>query len=875
MVAPTVTVATLPLLAGESVRAIVVAMPELPRGTVTLLFTDIEGSTRMLQQLGRERYVQALETHRRLLRSAFQGHGGVEVEMQGDSFHVAFASAREAVLASAEAQRALESHEWESEPIRVRIGLHTGEPVVVDNLYAGLDVHRAARVMAAGHGGQVLLSGATQRRLDSDVVLVDLGEHRLKDLLQPERLYQLQIEGLPSEFPALKTLGNRPTNLLVQPTALIGRERELREIVGLLRREEVRLLSLTGTGGTGKTRLALEAGAELLKDFRSGVFFVSLAPIRDSGLVLPTIAQALSLREVPGEELPDTLAAYLEQKQMLLVLDNFEQVIDAAIDVAVLLRRCPKLKLVVTSRERLRVASERVYEVPPMRLPEDDLPPESLLENEAVMLFGARARAATSTFTANEENAALISAICRRVEGLPLAIELAAARAAALSPEALLRGLEQRLELLTGGARDAEQRQRTLRDTIEWSYNLLSVVEQQLFVRLGVFVDGCRLEAAEAVCGVDDLAISVLDVVQSLVEKSLLRQRADSDGEPRFWMLETIREYAGEQLAHRIEADTVAERHAQYFLEFAVKAQPQLQGPDQLAWLRRLTAEQENLREALAYASRTSDSNLKLRLCGALSSFWIEHALSEGSRWFDEALSVRDGIDPHARAIALQWAAFFPLFRGDLDTARRLAEEAIEACTGVGDKRGVARAMNALSFATEDQKAGRRILEASIPLFEEVEDGWGLSRALSNLGFMMIEMGEYVGARQRLEHALSVAAERSDWETVAQAQENLALIDVLVGDDEAASARLAECVAVFEEAGNSLALAASFALLARIAARGGDLVRAAGLLAAFDELQENAGFRVEGSEGRIADEVRGELASVAGKSAGDKLARSR
>jgi class 3 adenylate cyclase len=349
-------------------------MAEQPQGTVSLLFSDIEGSTTLLRELGRERYAEGLETHRRLLREAFERHGGYEVDSEGDAFFVAFDDVREAVAAAADAQRAVANHEWpDGHAFRLRMGIHTGEPLAVPPKYVGLDVHKAARIMAAGHGGPVLLSEATQKLVRSDlpegVALGDLGEHRLKDLLQPEPLAQLVIEGLESAFPALKTLGNRPTNLPVQPNSLIGREREMAELLALLRDEGVHLLTLTGPGGTGKTRLGLQVAAELLEDFRSGVFFVSLAPISDSDLVVPAIAEALALREVAGEQLFETLIGYLREKQMLLVLDNFEQVIGAAADVANLLRPCPDLRLLVTSRDRLRVTRENVYAVPPLHLP--------------------------------------------------------------------------------------------------------------------------------------------------------------------------------------------------------------------------------------------------------------------------------------------------------------------------------------------------------------------------------------------------------------------------------------------------------------------------------------------------------------------------
>src|SRR6266511_1891140 len=531
-------------------------MPELP--AVTFLFTDIEGSTKLLEELG-DRYPEALAEHRRVLREAFERHSGVEVDTQGDAFFVAFQRASEALATADEAQRALE--------LPVRMGIHTGEPTLTPEGYVGIDVHRSARICSAAHGGQVVLSETTRKLLDG-VGLHDLGEHRLKDLGQPVRLYQLGEH----DFPPLRSLNQ--TNLPAQPSPLVGRERELQELLRLV--PDSRLVTLTGPGGSGKTRLALQTAAELVERFEGGVFWVPLAAVSDSELVEPTVAQAIGAQNGVADQIQD--------KGMLLLLDNFEQVVDAAPNLSELLERCPHLRLLVTSRARLRIAGERDY------------PVEALPENDAVTLFRDRAAVA--------EPLEAVHTICRRLDGLPLAIELAAARTRLLPPDQLLERLEHALPLLTGGRRDAPERQRTLRSTIEWSYDLLEEAEQQLFWRLAVFAGSFTVEAAEEVCEAD------LETLESLREKSLIRRWASG----RLGMLETIREYASELLEDAEEAETIRRRHAVFVVALAKQAEPHFVGADQAEWFDRIDAERDNVRAALEWAFGRGDANLALEL---------------------------------------------------------------------------------------------------------------------------------------------------------------------------------------------------------------------------------------------------------------------
>ncbi|HUG38092.1 MAG TPA: AAA family ATPase, partial [Candidatus Limnocylindrales bacterium] len=599
----------------------------------------------------------------------------------------------------AEAQRALAAHPWpDGADLRVRMGLHTGEPTPSGGGYVGLDLHRAARICAAGHGGQVLLSDAIRglagRAVPDGVGLRDLGEHRLKDLQHPEHLFQLLIPGLPSEFPPLRTLEARPHNLPLQATTLLGRAREVAAARERVLRDDVRLLTLTGPGGTGKTRLALQVAAELIDHFADGVFFVPLAPISDPGLVASTVALTLGIRDPGGRPVLENLREHLRDRQILLVLDNFEQILLAAPLVGELLAVCRGLKVLVTSRAPLELRGEQEFPVPPLALPDPKHPPpiEALGQYGAVALFIERATAIRPDFAVTNDNAPAVAEICVRLDGLPLAIELAAVWIRLLSPQAMLTRLERRLPLLTGGARDLPARQQTLRGAIAWSYDLLDEGERALFRRLAIFVGGCTLEAAEAVCNPEgDLGLDVLDGVASLVAKSLLRQEEGPEGEPRFGMLETIREYGLEQL----EADATRGRHAAFFLAFAEEAEPKLLGAEQVTWLQRLEAEHDNFRAVLG-RSRVGEvaADVGLRLAGALQWYWrVRGLLGEGRGWAETMLALPGAAArTAARARALNAAARLANLQADYTAARPLALESAAIAREVGDLAGVARA---------------------------------------------------------------------------------------------------------------------------------------------------------------------------------------
>jgi predicted ATPase/class 3 adenylate cyclase len=587
-------------------------MPDRPTGTVTFLFTDIQASTPLWATMP-EAMRHSLACHDALVRQATEVHSGHVSKVIGDATQAAFSTSEQALRAAVAAQTALHNQPPEARgqtgPLRVRMGIHVGPAEWRGHDYAvAHTLNRVARIMSAGHGGQILLSAAVVemvRDASFDFSLRDLGQHQLKGLNQAEHLYQLVAPDLPAEFPPLKTLNARPNNLPLEPTSLVGREQEVAAVRGLLLRSDVRLVTLIGPGGTGKTRLNLQVAAELLDHFEHGAYFVALAPVTDATLVPSTIAQTLDVSEQGSKPLLHTLKDYLRDKHMLLVLDNFEQVTAAAPVVAELLAAAPKLRALVSSRAALRVYGEREFLVPPLRLPNlGQLPSlEQLTQYEAVRLFIERAQDVKPDFVVTNENAPAVAEICHRLDGLPLAIELAATRIRLLSPNTLLTRLASRLKLLMSGARNLPARQQTLRGAIDWSYNLLDEGEQRLFRRLGVFVGGCTIEAAEAVCNANgELVVDVLDGIESLVEKRLLRQIETASGEPRFVMLQSIWEYAAEQLAESDEAATVERQHTRFFLMLAEAAEPQLKGRQQLEWIERLETEHDNLRVVLQRA---------------------------------------------------------------------------------------------------------------------------------------------------------------------------------------------------------------------------------------------------------------------------------
>ncbi len=767
---------------------------DLPSGTVTFLFTDVEGSTKLLHELGAEEYAQALAEHRRILRKAFAGNGGVEVDTQGDAFFVAFPTAPSALQAAAQALEGLSPG-----PIRVRMGIHTGTPHRAEEGYVGADVHRAARVAAAGPGGQVLVSAATVALTGADG-LRELGEHRLKDFQEPVSLYQLGQES----FPPLKTISN--TNLPRPVSSFVGREREVEDVAALLE-DGARLVTLTGPGGSGKTRLAIEAAAALVPEFKAGVYWIGLATLRDPALVIETIAQTLGSK--------DGLAEHIGERELLLLLDNLEQVVVAAPELASLLEACQNLTLLVTSRELLRVRGEVEYAVLP------------LAEPEAVELFCARARM---------EPDETVHELCRALDNLPLALELAAARTRVLSPQQILERLSKRLDLLKG-ERDADPRQQTLRATIEWSYDLLSDYEKTLFARLAVFRGGCTLEATEEVGDAD------LDTLQSLADKSLVRHTQE-----RFWMLETIREYASERLEHSGEDEQLRRRHAEHFLRLAEEASPNLGRGSPAEWLDRLEREHNNLRAALDRLEAWRETQRVLRLTGALWLFWnIRGHLPEGSRRLEAALAADDGPTA-ARARALIGAAAMAARSGDAATARGRAEEALALNRALGDAWGTALSQSYVATAAAEDRdwaRARQIAEECAQAFRELGDEHYALLATWLLAWMCSELGDRDRARALTEENLCRSRALGNERVEAMSLDALAMLAVDEGRLQDALAMLKEAYRIHCGVGDPLWIALDLCRFARALVVAGRAGTAAKLLSKGEALREEIGATQE------------------------------
>jgi predicted ATPase/class 3 adenylate cyclase len=816
---------------------------DLPTGTVTFLSTDVEGSTKLLHELGADAYADELAQHRRVVREACGAEGGVEVDTQGDAFLVAFTRATDALAAASEAQVQLASG-----PLSVRMGLHTGEPLRTTEGYVGLDVHRAARIAAAAHGGQVLLSQTTRDLVEVEVS--DLGLHRLKDLGEPVRLYQLG-EG---DFPPLRTLRN--VRLPVPATPFLGRERELETVVELLTREELRLLTLTGPGGTGKTRLALQAAAEASDRYPDGICWVPLSPLGSPDLLLSAVARALELKEQPGGDLSEMLGAELAGKRMLLLLDNAEHLLPEAAEQVAQLVATSGPAMLVTSRERLQLQAEQVYPVP------------TLVGQDAIELFLVRARALEPAFAATDS----VGELCLRLDSLPLALELAAARTTLFSPEQLLERLSHRLDLLKGG-RDADPRQQTLRATIDWSYELLAPEEQQLFRSMAVFAGGCGYEAAEEVCGADP------DTLQSLLDKSLLRRR-DSKFGSWYWMLETIREYASERLEQSGVATELRRRQAEWCLALAERLSGtpgpgSTFGRDTEA-LERLARESDNIRSALRWAWAAGEDELGLRLGAACFTWWFAEPFHDAQAWLETAAERIPHVPPGVQLQALKVAgmtAFFVL--ADTEQADRYWGRAYAVAKQLNEADEIAWIESrraSVAWETGNLELAYELHQASLAQARAAGDRQREGAVLHLFGEVLRDLGRFDEAEHALLEAGRIAHKLGHKHGIAQNTHSLADLALDRGDLAAALSLYRRAIAERPDSARMPSLVClCLAGIASILADRGQDEQAATLWGVACGAEEALGFRMVGAERRRYETRLTRLESVPAWSVGRNL----
>lgn len=822
-------------------------MTNLPSGTVTFLFTDIEGST-LWWETHPEWMSRAFTRQESILRSAAATHGGYVYKMIGDAFQIAFDTALNALGAAIQAQRALQAEPWgEFGPLRVRMALHTGVTEEREDDYVGPLLNRLGRLLGVSQGGQILLGQATYELvcdfLPDGVTLLDLGTHRLKDLIRPENIYQVVASGLLSDFRPIQSLDSFPHNLPLQLTSFVGREREIVEVKRLILGD--RFVTLTGPGGTGKTRLALQAAAELLELFPDGAWLVELASISDSALVPQTVAAVLGIRESSGRPILTLLIDYLRNRELLLILDNCEHLLSASAKLAItLLQACPNICILATSREALEVPGEASLRVPSLSIPDSrHIPPiEMLTQFESVRLFVERAELIQPDFALTTANASSIAQICRRLDGIPLAIELAVARVKVMQVEQVAARLDDRFRLLTGGNRTALPRHQTLRALIDWSYDLLSETERALFQRLSVFAGGWTLEAAEDICAGDGIeCYDILDLLTQLTNKSLVIPDLVSDHETRYRSLETIRQYAREKLLETGGGDLVRERHLDYYLKFVERAEPELRGSDQVSWLDRLDKDVDNIRAALEWSmeSRVWDA---LRVASALLWFWhIRSRKSEGIEWVERALAApteQENISPSAsnqsliRGKALNAAGSLLVMHGSPERAGVLSQESLTLHQELGSagRKGAAHALWNLAQCAaqhEDFEQAESISEQGLAMYREIGDQFGIAQCLDNLGSYALIRGDHARSQAVWEEDLAIRRELGDKDGIGWILTCLAELTFWRGDHQRARTLYEESQTAFREVGNKWAVSMAISGIGSIVLAQGDFDEAA------------------------------------------------
>ncbi|QBD77489.1 adenylate/guanylate cyclase domain-containing protein [Ktedonosporobacter rubrisoli] len=836
-------------------------MRNLPTGTITFLFTDIEGSTVLWEQFP-ETMHSVVARHDELLYSIMQDNGGIVFKTVGDAFYVVFRTAGEALTAAVKAQRALAIEPWPEQitSLRTRMALHTGEAESRGNDYFGQSLNRVARILSAGHGGQVLLSQTTVSLLHKltlpGVSLQDLGEHRLKDIQHHEHIFQLVFNDLPSTFPPLKTLDRHPNNLPTQLTPFVGREKDLNAVSSLLKQDYVRLVTLTGPGGVGKTRLSLQVAANLTDSFTDGVYFVELETVREANAIAPVIAKTLRIPDSGDQQAIDLLQPSLKGR-ILLVLDNFEQIIEAAPLLLELLIGCHQLKILVTSRAALLVSGEYEYYIAPLLVPVLK-PPFKLAElaqNEAVSLFIQRARTVKPDFQLTLSNGASIAAICAELDGLPLAIELAAARINLLPPQALLKRIGQRFKLLIGGERNRSARQQTLRGAITWSYELLDTHEKTLFEQLSIFTEGCLLEAIEAICPVaEDSDHDLLDTLYSLINKSLLLQQEQENGEPRFVLLHSIRGYALEQLQKKGEMESLQQRYATYYLDLAEQAASSYTGPEQRQWQARLEQEQANLQAALHWFIERNQIEPGLRMAGALWPFWLTHGhLQEHYASLEKLLAANATykVAISVRAKALEGASRLTLRLNKRERAAAFAEEMLQLGQTLDDKEmiGNAYVMQAdIAMRLGNHQQAVELLEQSLQIRRSLNDSRGMAGLLNNLGNLALGQGQLERAAAFHEKSLALLREIGDERAIARILNHLGKVELLREHYEQATILYEESIRRFRKQGDAQGTATTLFSLGMVAFCQNNFARAIDLyqnsLTQFRDLDDQAGIAI-------------------------------
>jgi len=819
---------------------------QLPSGTVSFLFTDIEGSTQWWEQ--HPDWMQhAFVRQETTLRNAAAVHHGYVYKMIGDAFQIAFNTALDALEAAIQAQRELQAEPWgEHGPLRIRMALHTGVTDERENDYVGPILNRLGRLLSVSQGGQILLTQATYELvsdfLPPEISLHDLGQHRLKDLIRPEHIYDVRGPGLLSRFSPIKTLDAFPNNLPLQLTSFVGREKEILEAKRPLLGD--RFVTLTGPGGTGKTRLGLQVAAELLELFPDGVWMVEFAAISDAALVPQTVAAVLGIRESSGRPIMTLLTEYLRSKEILLILDNCEHLLSACAQlVDLLLQACPNLCILATSREALDIPGEVTLRVPSLSIPDIQRfePAEALTQYESVRLFVERAELIQPGFALNHSNALSIAQICRRLDGIPLAIELAVARVKVMNVEQVALRLDDRFRLLTGGSRTALPRHQTLRALIDWSFDLLSDMERILFRRLSVFSGGCTLEAAEAICTGEGIEqYEILDLLTQLVNKSLVIPDRESEHETRYRLLETIRQYARDKLFEAGKGDSVRERHLEYYLKLSERAEPELRGRHQAAWLNRLEKEVDNIRAALEW-SVEDQPGLAMRMASALLWFWhIRSRKSEGIEWLDRALNAHtDGrvttpsseSEALVRGKALNVVGSLLVMHGNPQKGDELANESLQLHRALGPagRPGTAHALWNLAQGCshrENFEQAQELSEQGLAIFRELGDKFGMAQCLDNLGSHRMMKGDYHNAKVIWEEDLALRREIADRDGIGWVLTCLAELAFWQGNHEQAMNLYTDGQNAFRDVGNKWAVSMTISGMGSIMLAQGDFDRA-------------------------------------------------